>query len=87
MRIELFGTRVLVKMEETEKTTKTGLLLPDEVTEMKSEGVVVGIGSGIQVAIIGDTVLFGRYAGDEITMPDGKYKILDISEIFGKVIK
>jgi len=71
MSIRPIGDRILVRETQEEATTKSGIVLPDTVDkEKKAEGKIVAIGQGVEVQKlslqVGQTVLFSKYAGDEI---------------------
>ncbi len=100
VKIEPLGDRVVVRPLEKEQVTASGILLPDTATgEKPQEGVVIALGKGgvgekcpnpQEFLKIGDRVLFGRYAGDDIKLKskDGKdieVKILHLESILGKV--
>ncbi len=104
VKIEPLGDRVVVMPVERETTTKSGIVIPDTASgEKPSEGVVIALGSGKitndhgkEVANpkdflkVGDHVLYGRYAGDEIKLKDtdGKtveVKILHLDSVLGKI--
>lgn len=83
--IRPLGNRVLVKQLSTEEVTKSGIILPDTADkEKKAQGKIVAIGNGDEIAKlglkVGDTVVFGKYSGDEVELDeDGKkveYKVL-----------
>src|SRR3989344_7245096 len=85
MNIKPLGNRILVKQSTQEEVTASGIVLPDTAEkEKKAQGKIVAIGSGEMVARlglkVGDTVVFGKYAGEEIEMGTGsdnqEYKIL-----------
>ena len=85
MMIKPLGNRVLVKVLETEETTASGIVLPDSAKEKKAEGEVIAVGDGEKVMKlhlnVGDRVLFGKYAGDEVEVKDEEYKILKEDEV------
>lgn len=75
MNIRPLHDRVIIRRIEEEKTTASGLIIPDSATEKPSQGKVLAIGkgkttdAGTVVALevkVGDTVVFGQYAGSEI---------------------
>ncbi len=75
MNIRPLHDRVIVRRIEEEKTTASGLIIPDSAAEKPSRGEIVATGngraneSGKVVALdvkVGDQVLFGQYAGTEI---------------------
>jgi chaperonin GroES len=85
MSIKPLGDRVLVKILETEEVTKSGIVLPDSAKEKKAEGEVAAIGNGEKVSKLGlktgQTVMFGKYAGDDVEVDHVDYKILKEDEI------
>jgi chaperonin GroES len=97
MNIKPLGDRVLVKPQTQEEVTKSGIVLPDTAEkERKEQGQILAIGDGEKIKKlnlkIGDKVLFGKYAGDEVEvdLPDGKagkgeYKILKDEDILAVI--
>ena len=89
MNIKPLGNRVLVKQSTIEEVTKSGIVLPETADkEKKAQGKIVALGNGEEVSKsglkVGDTVVFGKYSGDEVEMEeDGKkveYKMLNIAK-------
>ena len=86
--------RVIVTRLEVEDVTKGGLFIPETGKEKPQSGLVIAVGSGklinnVFVALdvqIGDTVLFGKYSGTEVTVDDAELLILREDEIFAKLI-
>ena len=85
MKVKPLGNRVLVKQLSSEEVTKSGIVLPDTSDkEKKAQGKIIALGNGEEIAKfglkVGDTVVFGKYAGDEVELDeDGEkveYKIL-----------
>jgi len=78
--------RVLVKPANAEETTKGGLIIPDTAKEKPMKGTVVAVGPGKKdeptSVKSGDTVLYGKYAGTEITVDGDEYLIMRESDIF-----
>ncbi len=75
MNIRPTRDRVIVRRTEEEKTTASGLIIPDSASEKPSQGVILAVGKGkvtnngtiIELDVkVGDTVVFGQYAGTEI---------------------
>lgn len=75
MNIRPLHDRVIVRRTQEEKTTESGLIIPDSATEKPSKGEILAIGhgrindNGDVIALdvkVGDQVLFGQYAGNEI---------------------
>lgn len=86
------GDRVLVEPLPAEAMTKSGIVLPDSAKEKPAEGKIIALGTGKtdkegkKIAFevkVGDKVLFGKYAGDELKIDGIEYKILKEEEILG----
>lgn len=81
---------IVVKIEEEEEKTKSGIVLPDTAKEKPQKGKVIAVGSGslldngqkapLEVKV-GDTVVFSKYAGTEIKLNDDKYLIISEKEV------
>ncbi len=83
--IKPLADRVLVEPKEAETKTASGLFIPDTAKEKPQQGVVVAAGPGkkdepMEVKV-GDTVLYGKYAGTEVSFEDKKYLIMKQSDI------
>ena len=94
MALRPLGDKVVVAIVEAEEKTKGGIILPDTAKEERAEGKIVAVGKGkmkddgtiIPLEVkIGDIVLFGKYAGDEILVDSKKHKIIRESEILAVV--
>lgn len=90
MQIKPLGDRVLVKPLTSEEVTKSGIVLPDTAEkEKKEQGEVVAIGEGEKIKKlhlkVGDKVLFGKYAGDEVEIDKVEYKFLKDEDVLGIV--
>ena len=91
--IKPIGDRVVVKPTEVEETTASGLYIPDSAKEKPQRGTVIAVGAGrtengtkIDMTVQdGDAVLYGKYAGTEITLDDEEYLIMRESDILGVV--
>lgn len=92
MKLKPLGNRIVVTPLTEEETTKSGIILPDTVDkEKKAEGKVIAIGDGAKIMRRGlkegDTVLFGKYAGEEVKFESVEYKILSDEDVLAVVIK
>lgn len=77
--------RVLIEPKEAEVKTASGLYIPDSAKEKPMNGIVVAAGPGkkdepMEVKA-GDEVLYGKYAGTEVTFEGKKYLIMKQSDI------
>jgi chaperonin GroES len=88
--------RVVVEPKEAEAVTAGGIVLPDNAKEKQQRGTVVAVGPGklledgtraeLSVAV-GDEVIYGKYAGNDITVDGKDIKILREEDILAKAIK
>ena len=81
--------RVLIEPKEAETKTAAGLYIPDTAKEKPQQGNVVAAGPGkkdepMEVKV-GDQVIYGKYAGTEVTFEDKKYLIVKQSDILAIV--
>ena len=81
MKIRPLHDRVIVRRQEEEQTTAGGILLPGSAQEKPNQGEVVAVGSGRVLdsgetravdVTVGDTVVFGKYAGSDTIEIDGE---------------
>jgi chaperonin GroES len=92
MNIRPLFDHVLVARSEAPQKTKSGLYIPNSASEKPSQGIVRAVGKGylqdngviqpLQVSE-GDTVVFGKYDGTEITVETDKLLILKEENILG----
>lgn len=80
----------MVQPLSEEETTKSGIILPDTVDkEKKAEGKILAIGAGEKIQKldlkIGDKVLFGKYAGEEVKVEEVEYKILSDEDVLAVI--
>lgn len=89
INIKPLADRVLVKPLEAETTTASGLIIPDSAKEKQQKGTVIAIGPGTKdepiTVKVGDTVLFGKYAGTELVLEDTEYLIMREADILAIV--
>jgi chaperonin GroES len=86
VNIKPLADRVLVQAAPAEEKTASGLIIPDTAKEKPQRGTVVAVGTGKKdepiTVKIGDVVLYGKYAGTEITVEGTEYLIMRESDIF-----
>lgn len=92
MNLQPVGDRVLVRPLTEQEVTASGIVLPDTVDrEKKAEGEVLAIGDGEDIKKlnlkVGDTIMFGKYAGDEIEFNKEDLKFLKHDEVLAVVKK
>ena len=82
--------KVLVKPNEAEEKTASGIIIPDTAKEKPQKGKVISISEldekGNKPSVkVGDTVLYGKYAGTEVNVDGKEYLIMRESDIFAVV--
>ena len=86
LTIKPLADRVLVKPLAAETKTASGIYIPDSAKEKPQQGKVVAIGNGTKdeplTVKIGDTVLYGKFAGTELKLDSEDYLIMRESDIF-----
>lgn len=93
MKIQPLADRVVIKMLESEETTKSGIVLPGSAKEKPQMAEVVAVGPGgvvdgkdIKMEVsVGDKVLISKYAGTEVKLDNVEYTILRQSDVLAKV--
>jgi chaperonin GroES len=85
VKIKPLADRVLVLPMEAEEKTSSGIFIPDTAKEKPQRGTIVAAGPGTKdVAMevkVGDVVLYGKYAGTEISVDGKDYLIMKQSDV------
>jgi len=86
MNIKPLADRVLVEPAAAEEKTAGGIIIPDTAKEKPQKGIIVAVGNGkVDEPLTvkkGDTVLYGKYAGTELSVEGKDYLIMRESDIF-----
>ena len=85
MNFKPLGERVLVQRVEETNTTASGIIIPDNAKEKPSQAEVVAISSEVEEIKEGDTVVFGKYSGTELTLEGTEYLVLNTEDILGVI--
>lgn len=89
LTIKPLADRVIVESAAAEETTASGIIIPDTAKEKPQKGKVLAVGNGKKdeplTVKVGDDVLYGKYAGTEITVDGTEYLIMRESDIFAIV--
>ncbi|WP_394344737.1 MULTISPECIES: co-chaperone GroES [Chitinophaga] len=89
LSIKPLADRVIVKPAAAEEKTAGGIIIPDTAKEKPQRGTVVAAGPGKKdepVSVkVGDTVLYGKYSGTEISLEGEDYLIMRESDILAVV--
>lgn len=85
VNIKPLADRVLIEPSQAEEKTAGGIIIPDTAKEKPQRGTVVAVGPGKKDEPVtvkaGDVVLYGKYAGTEITIENKDYLIMRESDI------
>ena len=85
VNVKPLADRVLIQPAAAEQKTAGGIIIPDTAKEKPQRGSVVAVGPGKKdepvTVKVGDTVLYGKYAGTEITIDGHDYLIMRESDI------
>ncbi len=93
MKLVPLGDRVVLKQQEAEEKTKSGIILTSKTQEKPQEGEVVAVGPGgmvdgkeVQMTVkAGDKVIYSKYAGNEVKLGEEEYIIVKQSDILAVV--
>ena len=92
MKLRPLQDRVIVKQNEAEEKTKSGIVLPDTAKEKPTKGKVISVGPGklddkgkaMELGVrVGDTIYYGKYSGTDIEVDGQKFVILRETDILG----
>ncbi|MGR9073842.1 MAG: co-chaperone GroES [Gammaproteobacteria bacterium] len=92
MKIRPLHDRVIVKRVEEERTSSGGIVLPDSAKEKPSQGQVLAVGKGKLLdsgevrpldVKVGDRILFGKYAGNEVKVDGEELIVMREEDIMG----
>ena len=90
LKLKPLEDRVVVEPKEAEDKTASGIILPDTAQEKPQEATVIAIGPGkasdsgtiVKMTVkVGDSVLYGKYSGTEVTVDGKDYLIMRESDI------
>lgn len=93
MNLKPLGDRIVLKVKENEEKTKSGIVLPDTAKEKPVQAEVLAVGTGEIVdgkkvpldVKVGDTVIYSKYAGNEIKIDGEDYLIIRQNDILAIV--
>ena len=92
MQIRPLHDRVIIKRLESERTTASGIVIPDNDAEKPDQGEVVAVGPGrrdeagklIEMGVkVGDRVLFGKYSGQSVKIDGEEFLVMREEDIMG----
>jgi len=94
MALKPLGDRIVIRPLDPQETTKSGLVVPDTAKEKPQEGKVIAVGTGrllddgaVKALEVrnGDRVLYGKYAGTEVSLEGEDYLILREEDVLAVV--
>lgn len=94
MAIKPLHDRIVVEAAAKEERTAGGIILPDNAQEKPQRGAVIAVGPGKRLdsgqlsamdVKVGDTVLYGKYGGTEVTVGGKDFVILRADDVLGIV--
>ena len=89
LNIKPLADRVLIEPLQAETKTASGLIIPDTAKEKPQKGIVQAVGKGTKenkmTVKVGETVLYGKYAGTELKLDGKDYLIMSESDILAIV--
>ena len=93
MNLQPLEDRIVVRPADAEETTISGLVIPDSAKEKPQPGEVLAVGPGrvgddnerVQMEVaVGDTVVYSKYGGTEITVEGEDLLILSSRDVLAK---
>ena len=85
LKIQPLSDRVVVTPQAAETKTASGLYIPDSAKEKPQQGTIAAVGNGKKdhkmTVKVGDTVLYGKYAGTELKLDGKEYLIMREEDI------
>ena len=83
------GRNVVIEPAVAETTTASGIIIPDTAKEKPQKGTVVAVGAGTKdnpvTLKVGDTVLYGKYAGTELKLEGKDYLIMRENDVLAVI--
>ena len=84
MKIRLLDDRILVKPDEIEKKTASGIILPGAEKDVPKTGRIVVLGDDPEMnqkLKVGNRIIFPQFAGDEVTTTEGKFLLFKRDDV------
>ncbi len=81
--------RVLIEPAQAEEKTASGIIIPDSAKEKPQRGIVVAVGPGKKdeptMVKVGETVLYGKFSGSDLSIDGKDYMIMREADILGTI--
>ena len=85
MNIKPLGERVLVKIEQLQEKTASGIIIPQTAQEKTQIGVVAAIGDEVKSVKVGEKIMHDKYAGTSVKVDGQEYLILNMKDILAVI--
>lgn len=89
MNVKPLADRVLIQPVAAEEVTMSGIIIPDSAKEKPLKGTVLAVGPGTKDETmevkVGDTVLYGKYAGTEVELDGEKVLIMRQNDVLAVI--
>ncbi|MCI7238115.1 MAG: co-chaperone GroES [Anaerococcus sp.] len=92
MKLKPIGDRVVIQKAEAEKTTASGIVLPESAQEKPQYAEIVAVSSDIEndekkagSLHVGDKVIYSQYSGTEVKLEDKEYIVVKYTDILAVV--
>jgi chaperonin GroES len=94
MNLKPLGDKIIVEVLDAQNKTKGGIILPDSAKEKPQEAKVISVGSGKLLPSgktvppdvkAGDTILFGKYSGNEVKVNGKEYLIIGVDDVLAVI--
>ena len=87
MKVKPLGDRVLIKIQEGETKTASGIIIPQTAQEKTQNGVVIAVGTDKDVIKVkeGDKVMYDKYAGAQIKIDGVDHLIVKFADVLAVI--
>lgn len=87
MQLNMLEDKILVQPKSTEKTTKSGIFIPDQSQEKPSEGIVMSVGTKCWQLKKGDYIFYPKHIGAEIQVENVDYLLMKEGDVLCALIQ
>lgn len=83
MTFQPLGKRVLIERVAQSTTTASGIIIPDTAKEKPLNGKVVAVSKEVTEIALDDTIVFGKFAGSDLSLDGKEYLVLEAKDVLG----
>jgi len=84
-RFAVHEDRIIVLVSDKQEKTSSGIILPEDSENKNQIGIIKGIGEDVKTYKSGDTIVFNKFAGNEIIINDTEFMIMKEMDVMGSV--